>query len=178
MADVLRAGKPIVPLAGSRYVLMELAANSVPPLLDQPLYRVQLDGWIPILAHPERNSVLQARPEMVFDLINHGVRMQITAGSLTGEFGPAAEKAASAWLEHGLVHFVATDAHHPARRPPRVRAAVERLRALMGEDAAEALTRRNPLAVIENRGLEYEPEPVEPAAGGLLTRLRAFFGRK
>ncbi|HUP61179.1 MAG TPA: CpsB/CapC family capsule biosynthesis tyrosine phosphatase [Thermoanaerobaculia bacterium] len=178
MAEVLRAGKPIVPLAGSRYVLLELAANSVPPMLDQPLYRAQLDGWIPILAHPERNSVLQSRPEMIADLIRHGVRMQVTSGSLTGEFGPAAQKAAEAWLKHGLVHFVASDAHNVARRAPRVRAALARLRELVGDDAADALTRRNPLAVIENRGLEYDPEPVEPADGGLLTRLRAFFTRR
>lgn len=178
MADVLAAGEPIVPLAGSRYVLIELAANSVPPMLDQPIYRAQLAGWIPILAHPERNTVFQARPEMVVDLINHGVRMQITAGSLTGEFGPAAEKAAVSWVQHRLVHFIASDAHNPTRRPPRVREAIARVRELAGDDVADALTRRNPLAVIENRGLEYEPEPAEPAAGGLLTRLRAFFARK
>jgi len=178
MPEVLQSGRPIVPLADSRYVLIELAANSVPPLIERPLYRAQLDGWIPILAHPERNSMLAAHTELLVELIEHGVRMQLTAGSLTGEFGPRAKEAAQAWLRAGLIHFVATDAHNTERRPPRIRKAMQRLRDLVGDDAADALTVRNPLAVIENRVLDYEPEPSVPATGGLLTRLRGFFGRK
>lgn len=178
MPEVLRAGTAIVPLAGSRYVLIELAANNVPPMIEQPLYRIQLEGWIPILAHPERNIVLQSHTELLIDLINHGVKMQLTAGSLTGEFGPEARRASEAWLRAGLVHFVATDAHNTTRRPPRARAAIAALSDIAGEDIAGALTVRNPLAVLENRALEYDPEPVAPAAGGLLTRLRGFFGRK
>lgn len=178
MPEVLRAGTAIVPLADSRYVLVELAANNVPPMIEQPLYRIQLDGWIPILAHPERNIVLQSRTELLIELINHGARMQITAGSLTGEFGPEARRASEAWLRLGLVHFVATDAHNTTRRPPRARAGIAALREIVSEDVADALTRRNPLAVVENRALDYDPEPVAPASGGLLTRLRGFFGRK
>ena len=178
MAEVLQAGAPIVPLADSRYVLVELAANSVPPLIEQPFYRIQLDGWVPIIAHPERNLILQSHPELVAEWIEHGARMQITTGSLTGDFGPEARRASHAWVRSGLVHFVATDAHNTTRRPPRIAAALATLRELVGDDAVEGLTVKNPRAVTENRGLEYEPEPVQPADGGLLTRFRAFLGRK
>jgi protein-tyrosine phosphatase len=178
MPEVLRSGKSIVPLAGSRYVLVELAANAIPPLIEQPLYRAQLDGWVPIFAHPERNRVLQSHPEIVVKWIEHGARMQITLGSLTGDFGREAQAASEVWVQHGLVHFVATDAHNTNRRPPRIRAGLEALRALTNESLVNALAVRNPLAVIENRPLEYDPDPVEPAAGGLLTRLRGFFARK
>jgi len=133
---------------------------------------------VPIIAHPERNLILQSHPETVAEWIEHGARMQITAASLTGDFGPQARRASHEWVRNGLVHFVATDAHNTERRPPRIRAALATLRELAGDEAAEALTVGNPLAVTENRGLEYEPEPVQPAVGGLLTRLRGFFGRK
>src|SRR5688500_944478 len=176
VADVLRAGNAIVPLAGSRYVLIELASNNVPPLLDQPLYRMQLDGWIPIIAHPERNIVLQAKPELLASLIEIGTRMQITAGSLTGEFGSSAQRAAEAWVAGGLVHFVATDAHNTTKRPPKAQAAIAALRAIAGDTVADALIRRNPAAVVENRRLEYEPEPELQPTRGFFTRLRAFFG--
>ena len=116
-----------MPLAGSRYVLIELAANSVPPMIEQPLYRMQLEGWIPIIAHPERNLVFQAKPELLAALIEHGARTQITAGSLTGEFGAQARQAAETFLRRGLVHFVATDAHNMTKRPPRVREAIAAL---------------------------------------------------
>ena len=178
VAEVLRAGNAIVPLAGGRYVLMELAANNVPPLLDQVLYRLLLEGWVPIIAHPERNIVFQARPELLGSLVAAGARMQVTAGSLTGVFGAAARKAAEAWIHGGLVHFVATDAHDTAKRPPRVREAIAALRAVAGDTVAEALVRGNPAAVAENRALEYEPDPTFPPADGFFTRLRGFFARR
>lgn len=175
MAEVLRAGAPIIPLAGSRYVLLELAANAVPPMLEQPLYRAQLEGWIPIIAHPERNLVFQAKPELLAFLVRQGARTQVTAGSLTGAFGAAAQAAAERFLSLNLVHFVATDAHNVEKRPPRVRESIGRLQALAGVQVAEALTRGNPLAVTKNSGLAWEPEPEEVASPGFFTRLRSFF---
>ncbi len=178
MADVLRADTSIVPLAGSRYVLLELAANNVPPMLEQPLYRTQLDGWVPIIAHPERNLVFQQKPELLAYLIGHGARVQLTASSLIGAFGAEAKASAELFLERGLVHFVATDAHNTAKRPPRIREALVALRELAGDEITDVLTHANPLAVIENRGLVWEPEPQEDAPAGLFTRLRSFFGRR
>ena len=175
VTEMLRDGV-IVPLASSRYVLMELASNSVPPMIEQPLYRMQLDGWVPVIAHPERNLVFQEQPERLAFLIEHGARTQITTGSLTGEFGPQARASAETLLRRGLVHFVATDAHNTTKRPPRLRAALEALQSLVGETVAHALTVENPRAVLENRGLDYEPEPVAAApSDGFLTRVRAFF---
>jgi len=177
IAEELQRGQSIVPLANSRYVLVELAANSVPPMIEQPFYRIQLEGWIPIIAHPERNLILQAHPELIAEWIDHGARMQITAASLLGEFGPAAQRASHTWIRQGLIHFIATDAHNTTKRPPKVAKAMETLRGLVGDEVAEALAVRNPLAVVENRGLEFEPDVPPPAAGGLLRRLRGFFSR-
>lgn len=174
MADTLR-GEAIVPLASSRYVLFELASNNIPPMLEQPLYRVQLEGWVPVLAHPERHGVFQEHPELLTALVHHGTRVQLTAGSLTGAFGAKAAAASETFLRRNLVHFVATDAHNTTKRPPLAREAMAVLTDLVGEDAADALTRRNPLAVVENRPLPWEPDPLEEAPRGFFTRLRSFF---
>ena len=175
--EVLSAGDAIVPLAGSRYVLVELAANSVPPMFEQPLYRMQLEGWTPILAHPERNLVFQRHPELLASYIGHGAKTQITLSSLTGEFGREAKQAAEELVRRKLVHFAATDAHNMTRRVPRVTAAAAILRDLAGETAAEALMVGNPRSVVEKRPLEYDPEPVFDTNSGFLTRLRSFFQR-
>ncbi len=176
IAEVLRGGKTILPLAGTRYVLIEFAANAVPPMVESPLFQLQLDGWTPLIAHPERNSVFQAKPELLAGLIEHGARTQITAGSLTGDFGSEAQMAAQQWLSAGLVHIIASDAHNPRKRPPRMTAARRAVEAIVGPDAADALTRRNPAAVVEGRPLDYEPEPrLRPPADGFLTRLKKFF---
>ena len=177
IAEVLERGDTIVPLGRGRWVLVEFVANHVPPHAEQPLYRMQLGGFLPLIAHPERNTVFQARPEMLASLVEGGARVQITAGSLVGEFGAEAQRCAETWLHCGLVHVVATDAHNTEKRPPRARRAVERLHDLVGRDLAEAMTVRNPLAIVENRGLDYEPEPSLPAENGFLTRVRRFFGR-
>lgn len=177
MVDVLASGKSIVPLAGSRYVLIELAANSVPPLIEQPLFRAQLEGWTAILAHPERNLVLQENPELVSELVGHGVKMQVTLGSLLGEFGPAARRSAETLLDRRMVHFLATDAHNTEKRPPRVRAAADLVRERYGAGHLSFLTVENPRAVLENQPLPYDPDPEPQAEGGLLTRLRRFLRR-
>src|SRR5882724_3041108 len=104
IAEVMRGGT-IIPLAGSRYILVEFASHAVPPLVLQPLHSVMLDGWMPIIAHPERNTVLQAKPELVFDMARAGVKTQVTTGSVTGEFGPQAQATAMRLLRAGLVHF-------------------------------------------------------------------------
>jgi protein-tyrosine phosphatase len=178
MAEVLRAGNAIVPLAGGRYVLMELASNNVPPLLEHPLYRLQLEGWVPIIAHPERNVVFQAKPEVLAALVAVGARVQVTAGSITGLFGAAAQRSAEAWIRTGMVHFVATDAHDTSKRPPRVREAIAAVREIAGDDVTDALFRSNPAAVLENRSLPFDPEPAPPAKDGFFTRVRGFFGRR
>lgn len=161
----------IVPLAGSRYVLVEFASHAVPPMVEQPFYRAQLDGWTPIIAHPERNLVFQSKPELLLALIGKGAKTQITAGSLVGDFGSDAQRFATEWIQRGMAHFVASDAHNRQKRPPRMTAARAVLRGLVSDDVADALTRRNPAAVIDGRGLDYDPEPQPAAKRGLLAAL-------
>ena len=176
MPEVVRAGDAVIPLAGSKYILVEFASHAIPPLVEQPFYRLQLDGYTPVIAHPERNSVFQAKPELLHTLVSAGARTQITASSFTGEFGGEAQRAATAWLQAGLVHFIATDAHNTKRRPPLVRAALEVVKELAGERVAKALTRDNPQAVLDGLTLPYEPDPTLPVvAGGLMQRVRRLF---
>jgi protein-tyrosine phosphatase len=178
MTEVLRTNGGIIPLAGSRYILVEFAANAIPPMIEQPFYHVQLDGWTPIIAHPERNTVFQSKPELLARLISLGARTQVTYDSVTGQFGAEAQKAALEWIAAGLVHIMATDAHNTTRRPPRVREAIERVREVAGTEVAEHLTRSNPAAVIEGRGLVWEPEPQAVKSGGFLRRVRELFGHR
>jgi protein-tyrosine phosphatase len=177
MDDMLRNGT-ILPLAGGRYVLVEFASNNVPPMVRDPLYRVQLEGYMPVIAHPERNIVFQSKPEFLASLIRIGVKTQVTTGSVTGEFGPEAQAAAVDWLKRGWVHVMATDAHNATRRPPRFRAARARVVDLVGEEIAQALFVDNPKSIVESRGLVYDPDLPEVSgteSGHLFSRLRKIF---
>jgi len=178
MCEVLAAGTSIVPLGASRAVLVELASHAVPPMLEQPLHRAQLDGWTIVLAHPERNLVLQSKPEVMASLVRLGVRMQVTAASITGGFGADAQRAALAWLRAGFVHVVATDAHSVDKRPPRVREARARVAEIVGEEAAEALFVGNQRAILNDQTLVWEPEvPYATPPGGVISRLRRLLSK-
>jgi protein-tyrosine phosphatase len=174
--ELLAQKRSIIPLAGGHYVLVEFAANAIPPLIEQVFYHLQLDGWTPVIAHPERNTVFQAKPELLARLVGHGARTQITSGSYTGEFGQKAEACALRWLDEGLVHIVATDAHNTRKRPPRARAARLRVAEMAGERVARALFEDNPRAVIEDRALAWEADLPYPATRpGFFQRLSRVF---
>lgn len=171
------AGGTIVPLAGSRYVLIEFASNNIPPMVEQPLYRMQLDGWVPLIAHPERNMVFQAKPELLIALMQQGARTQITTASFAGKFGDKAQHAALDWLRRGMVNLVATDAHNMTKRPPIVAEARKIVADATNEAIAEALFVENPRALIDGRAFVYEPElPYPTEKSPFLSRLKRFLG--
>ena len=100
--------------------------------------------------------------------------MQITALSLAGRFGPAAERAALEYLDRNCVHFVASDAHNVRRRPPLLRKAYDLVAARRGPQVARALFHDNPLAAWQGEPLPWIPEP-EPPPPAPARRRRFFF---
>lgn len=144
-------------LAGSRYFLVEFASNIVPPMVEQVIHRMRVNEWVPIIAHPERNQVFVAKEELLWRLVELGAKLQITAGSLLGDFGKRAQSAACKWLNAEMVHFIATDAHNMTKRPPVLGAAFRMVAKEQGEKRARALMLENPGAVISNQALPYDP---------------------
>lgn len=141
------------------HLLVEFDEYAIPPSVDQTLHELQLAGLQPIITHPERNGLLRAQPERLLRWVKLGCAAQVTAGSLTGGFGPGAQRDAVRWIEQGLVHFVASDAHNLRGRPLALRPAFEAACKRFGEDIAEALFVENPRAAWEGRRpLPYLPE--------------------
>jgi protein-tyrosine phosphatase len=145
------------------YLLLEFNEISIPPSMDQTLHEIQLFGVRPIITHPERNSILRAHPERLRSWVRRGCFGQITAGSLTGVFGPVAQKNSLDWIRDGLIHFVASDAHNTGRRPLRLQPAYDEIVDEFGQEKARALFLENPLAAFEGRELPHVPEVEEEA---------------
>src|SRR5262245_22422149 len=144
------------------YMLVEFPQLTVPLGADDLLYRLLLQGVQPILVHPERNGQIQSHPEIVAQFIERGVLIQITAMSVTGEFGPAAKACADILLRHYCVHFLATDAHRTRSRPPILSRGRDAAAAIIGAEAAEELVEANPRAVINGEALEiFRPVPFD-----------------
>lgn len=133
-----------------RFLLLECPVHSDLGLFMDELYQLRLKGVIPILAHPERNLSFQFRPETLRPFVEQGNLVQITAQSLGGRFGSQAQACSQAWLQQGLVHCLASDAHSPSSRPPCLSRAVQRAASLLqNRQAAEALVQDNPGRILD-----------------------------
>lgn len=101
----------------SKYLLIELPSNEVPHFTRKLLYEIQNKGFIPIIAHPERNKAIAQDINLLYELINNGALSQVTASSLNGELGKNIQKLSIKMIKHNLIHFIASDAHHVLNRP-------------------------------------------------------------
>src|SRR5260370_4357190 len=146
------------------YLLVEFADFAIPPSMDDTLHQLQLAGLSPIITHPERNALLRAQPERMYRWLHQGCYAQITAQSILGRFGSAAQHRAEEWLDAERIHFVASDAHNLKGRPLHLRAAYDKVVERRGDAVAQALFQENPLAAFQGRTLPYEPDQAHPSA--------------
>jgi protein-tyrosine phosphatase len=151
--EQLPAGGGVLPLAGSRYLLIEFDSNGTASEAIHLVHELVVTGWRPIIAHPEFIPWLAPDPALVGRLVALGAHTQVTAMSVTGDFGRRAQADTWILLEAGLVHFVASDSHNTRRRPPGLRRAYNLVASRWGEPAARRLTIDNPRAVVEDRPL-------------------------
>jgi len=147
-------------LNASAYLLVELPDLAISPHVGELLYQLRLAGMVPILTHPERNPRLQADDERIKDWLRHDLLVQVTASSVLGQMGKAAERMAHRLLANRWVHFLATDAHDVRHRPPQMREAHRVVAERYGEQYADRLCTGNPLAVFEGRDLAEQDEPL------------------
>ena len=152
---------PRYSIAERGYLLVEFPDLLIPPDMETALYQLQSAGYTLIITHPERCPAIQQQPGRLATWIRRGALVQITAGSLTGRFGPQAEAFSKAILKRHWVHFVATDAHHPEWRPPRMQRAMGIVRNSQGEAGMERIFQRNPLAALTGERLEEQPTPLD-----------------
>ncbi|HNX50074.1 MAG TPA: hypothetical protein PKL08_07925 [Thermoanaerobaculaceae bacterium] len=154
----LERGEPggLIPLAGSRYVLVEPSPFPFAPSLEELVYELGVAGWRTILAHPERYGYLAEETERLRVLVKRGALLQVTAASVLGANGRRAEAAARYLLQHRLAHFLASDGHDCHGRAPLLANAARFVASHWGEDLAQTLILGNPQAVIENRELPLE----------------------
>jgi protein-tyrosine phosphatase len=151
------------------HVLLELPHDTYIPL-DGMLTALRRQGLTGILSHPERNRGIQARPEVVADVIRGGGLVQITGGSLLGDFGGRARSLAESLVRRRQVHFVASDGHDTSRRPVGLAPAHDAVASLAGPDFAAAVTCENPARVADGRRI-----PIARVPGR--QRLIAWLGR-
>jgi protein-tyrosine phosphatase len=165
--DGLRNNK-ILRLHDSRYVLFEPSHSTMPPRIGDLLFNILMAGFVPILTHPERFSWIEQHYGMIERMVNDGVWMQATAGSLTGKFGQRAQYWAQRMLAEGRVHILATDAHNLRSRSPLLSDAFAVAAREVGLDEARNLVISRPRSVLLNHAVkDVVPLPAQPKSDAL-----------
>jgi len=142
----------LLPLAGSRYLLLEFPSFGGPEAR-HVVHEVVVAGWWPVLAHAERIPRWAERPEELAELAAVGAYIQVTGGSLLGRFGKRARACLTWLLDRGLVHFVGSDAHDTDERPPGLSSVHDALTKGWGAAMADRLMRYNPADILANQRL-------------------------
>lgn len=97
---------------GNNYVLIELSAF-IPPLnFFQLVFDMKLEGYPPILAHPERYGYWYNDFENFVTLKDREILLQINLPSLTGYYSPEVRRMAEKLIDNNMVDFVGTDLHN------------------------------------------------------------------
>lgn len=150
--ELIESGK-LTTINASRYILVELPIWRIPQYAPDILYQMQLQGLIPIIAHPERYDEVIKNISLVREYMERGMLIQINAGSLTGMFGRKVKKTAMKLLKMKMVHFVASDAHSCRGRSPELSKVAALVEKKFGEETMQQLFYSNGMAVLEDRAL-------------------------
>ena len=154
-------------LNNSKYVLFETPMHQKPMNLDQAIYELLQEGKVPIIAHPERYLFVQENPNLLLDYIEQGVLCQTNYGSVMGKYGTKVQKMAKVLLQHGMIHFLGSDAHRPDSIYRNVPDILPTLKEWIGREKLKELTEVNPVYVLRNEEFEIdEPEMLQKGLFG------------
>ena len=148
LPKLLKHGLVLTLADRGKHVLLELPHDTYYPI-NQLLKSLRKQGLVGILSHPERNRGIIKDPEVMWDVIEAGGLLQITAASLTGAFGSSCQEIAELAVDEGLIHFIASDAHDTKHRPFGMRDAYDTICDMAGEKIADLVCCENPARVFE-----------------------------
>ena len=141
--------KKLLPLAGTRYLLVEFIFDEPQSYIDDMLQAVIDHGFIPVIAHPERYDAVQQEPYAAAQWLEQGCVIQLNKGSILGTLGHRAEQTAHWLLDRGFAHVAASDAHAPSVRTTPLQELYAFLSQAYSPAYADLLLNSNPSRMIQ-----------------------------
>jgi protein-tyrosine phosphatase len=108
---LLRNNEPLLTING-KMVLVEFSMALAPMNLKDILFELQMKGYQPIIAHPERYIYLDKNKEFYDELKDTGCMFQLNILAVSGFYGKSVKELANYLIKKGYYDFVGTDLHH------------------------------------------------------------------
>lgn len=147
----------LLSLNNSRYLLIELPFFKKVSNLKNIIKDIMKLGYIVILAHPERYEKYSV--EDFKELVDMGVLLQGSIGSLYRKYGRDAEDKLKEMLKKHMIHFIGSDVHHEKQSSySRIHDVKEKVERLTGSSIiTEELISTNIEKVIKNEDIKAYP---------------------
>jgi len=109
--DLLRKDVPLLTVKDN-LVLVEFSFITTPRNIKETLFELQIKGYKPILAHPERYNYLVSQKNWYDELKEAGCFFQLNLLSLTGYYGKIPNELAHYLIKKKYIDLLGTDLHH------------------------------------------------------------------
>jgi protein-tyrosine phosphatase len=108
---LIKNNEPLLPVSGNM-ILVEFSMAFPSHSLKDILFDMQMQGYQPIIAHPERYIYLEKNKEFYEELKDIGCLFQVNLLSLTGHYGRTQQELAQYLIKKGYYDLAGTDLHH------------------------------------------------------------------
>lgn len=153
MIDLIQ-NKQASTINNSKYVLFEFPLSAKSMNDKEVVYRLIENGFVPVIAHPERYSYVQDNPEYIEELAEMGALFQANYGSIIGMYGKKAEKTLKKLLKNDLIRFFGTDSHRIDQVYTKMPKILKKLHKFLSDEEIEEFTVINPQKVLNNEDIE------------------------
>jgi len=144
---------------GGKYLLVEFPMVMIPRDVEEIFFRVRVDGYRIVLAHPERNRELLRKLSLIQGWREkYRVLVQVNVPSLIGAYGGEVKRVGVELVKRGMVDVLGTDVHSLKEVKmfslPKVKALLTKL---CGEERTEKIMFSVPERML--RGEDVDPLP-------------------
>jgi protein-tyrosine phosphatase len=109
--DTLENDEPLLTISEKK-VLVEFSFVAPPLDLKEQLFKMQIKGYQPVLAHPERYTYFAGNKSFFDNFKSMGCLFQLNLLSLSGYYGKIPQELAGYLISKNYIDLVGTDLHH------------------------------------------------------------------
>jgi protein-tyrosine phosphatase len=111
VGDLVKKNTPLLTISGNM-VLVEFSMAFPSHSLKDILFDMQMQNYLPVIAHPERYAYLEHNKAFYDELKDIGCLFQMNMLSLSGHYGRSVQELAHYLIKKGYYDLVGTDLHH------------------------------------------------------------------